>query len=42
MLVLAYLDEKNVGARFGEPDGDGLADAPGATGDDGGVPFKGE
>ncbi len=42
MLVLAYLDEKNVGARFGEPYGDGLANAPSATGDNGGVSFKGE
>lgn len=36
------LDEDQVGARLGEPDGDGLADAARAAGHDGGVVREGE
>lgn len=37
-----YLDEDDVCAGFGEANGDGCADASGATGDEGGLALEGE
>ena len=41
-IVITYLDKKNVGSGFGEGEGNGFPDAPGAAGDERGMAFEGE
>lgn len=41
-IVITHLDEQNVGSGFGEGEGNGFPDAPGAAGDERGMAFEGE